>query len=431
MLRNLIPLLCAMIMIFTSSTGVSGTDFPHDGAAQCDMDQSVECKRRGKTPRARAWGSDRQRTFASDYHAIDITPFAVRVVDYSPAPGQWVNDPDFDDPTVALGAPSGAGVISGAAPSIVTLGGFGGSITLAFDHTVEDDPLNPFGIDAIVFGNAFWVGGTVFDADPNRHWAECATIEIALDVNRNGRPDPAEWFLIPGSHITNPSARYHTQTWDDDTADDTFPPLLEYWIPPDMTGEWTTSGFLLPADIFALPAVDNPSAQFGIEGIFGYAEYSPTLILGDMDADDSVDDPFIAPEDFYTVPDDPFEVGMTPGCGGGDGFDIAWAVYPSTGRPSRLTGFDFIRITTAVDAVFGELFELSAEIDAVADVAPDPFGDCDGDGDIDLADFVCLQNCFDDRVDAVGLCERVDREPDGMIGLVDASALILRMSGPR
>ena len=31
----------------------------------------------------------------------------------------------------------------------------GGYITLAFDHPVEDEPLNPYGIDFIVFGNAF------------------------------------------------------------------------------------------------------------------------------------------------------------------------------------------------------------------------------------------------------------------------------------
>ena len=65
-----------------------------------------------------------------------------------------------------------------------TLGGFGGTITLIFDHTVEDDPLNPFGMDAIVFGNAFWHGG-----DWNSHWAECATIEISLDVNGNSEAD--------------------------------------------------------------------------------------------------------------------------------------------------------------------------------------------------------------------------------------------------
>lgn len=34
-----------------------------------------------------------------------------------------------------------------------------GSITVKFDHQVYDDPVNPYGIDLNVFGNAFYVGG--------------------------------------------------------------------------------------------------------------------------------------------------------------------------------------------------------------------------------------------------------------------------------
>ena len=91
--------------------------------------------------------------------AAGQTPFASRVIDYSPAPGQWVNDAQFNDPTVALGAPFPGGLPEPDEAILVSLGGFGGSITLAFDHRVEDDPLNPLGMDAIVFGNAVWVGG--------------------------------------------------------------------------------------------------------------------------------------------------------------------------------------------------------------------------------------------------------------------------------
>ena len=359
------------------------------------------------------------------------SPFAVDVIDYSPAPGYWVNYPNFDNPAEALGPPEGAGLISGAAPSIVTLGGFGGSITLAFDHTVEDDPLNPFGLDAIVFGNAFWVGDNAATADPNRRWGECATIEIALDTNQNGSPDPEEWHLIPGSHITDPQAQYFVQTWDDDTADPTFPPALASWIPPGLFGIWTTSGYLLPEELFGTVIIENPLASEAVEGIYGYAEYSPTLVLGDTDADDVVDDPSATPESFYTIPDDPLAIGITPGSGGGDAFDIAWAIDPATGAPANLSGFDFIRLTNGVSAVLGPLFEKSPEIDAVADVAPDAFGDYDADGDIDLKDAAGLQICFGRSPAAGNWCERVDRQGDETIDLDDSGAFVERMTGPR
>lgn len=353
------------------------------------------------------------------------TPFATRVIDYSPAPGQWVNDFRFNNPSAALGQPFPGGLPSPDEFSLVSLGGFGGSIILAFDHTIQDDLLNPFGMDAIVFGNAFWVS-----SNPNDHWAECATIEISLDVNGNGDADD-RWYLIPGSHIPDPTGQFLVVTWDDDVADDTYPPAFDTWIPPGLSGMWTTEAYELPGDLFGPPVVTNPSLDPGVEGIIGYAEYSPTLLLGDLDADNVVDDPTIPPEEFYTVPDDPLEVGMTPGSGGGDAFDIAWAIHPATGKSANLPGFDFIRITTAVNVVFGALGEKSPEIDAVADVAPDPFGDFDDDGDIDLVDLAAFQICFGVADVLTAGCERIDREPDGLIDLVDWAAIQSRLTGPR
>lgn len=353
------------------------------------------------------------------------SPFAARVVDYSPAPGQFVNHAQFNDPARALGPPHGAGLVDADNTSVVTLGGFGGSITLAFDHTVEDHPLNPFGLDAIVFGNAFWFGG-----DPDERWAECAVIEISLDVNGNGLADDP-WYLIPGSHIQDPAAQWSTRTWDDVTADSTHPPAGASWIPPGATGVWTTSAYQLPAAIFAQVTVLNPAWGTGREGVFGYGDCSPTLLLGDLDGDNGVDDPTISPEAFYTVPDDPFTVGITSGSGGGDAFDIAWAVDATTGESANLPGFDFIRLSNGVDAVLGPFGEKSPEIDAVADVAPDSFGDADEDEDIDLVDVSWVQRCFLEGTTGGDACARLDRQPDGNVDGVDVEAFVPRLTGPR
>ncbi|UCE59526.1 MAG: hypothetical protein JSU63_19045 [Phycisphaerales bacterium] len=358
--------------------------------------------------------------------SVADSPFATSVVEFAPAPGQHVNLATFSDPDKALGPPVGWGTFDGAQTSVVSLGGFGGSITLAFDHVVEDDALNPFGMDAIAFGNAFWAS-----ADAERHWAECATIEIALDADHSGRIEAYEgWFLIPGSHITDPIAQFTSRVWDDDPATEDIPPDDLSWVPPGRSGTWTTRAWELPPELFAYEIIDNPSTQPDIEGIYGYAEYTPTLILGDWNADNVVDDPLVTPEEFYTAPDDPLTVGITPGSGGGDAFDIAWAVHPITKTPAGLPGFDFIRIRNPIDVVLPLWEEKSPDIDAVADVTPDPFGDCDNDGDIDLADHACFQDCLGCEGELDESCERVDREPDSAIDVADHAAMARRMTGP-
>lgn len=300
--------------------------------------------------------------------ALAQSPFASAVIDYRPAPGQFVQDPAFNDPARALGPPVGSGTLDGNDTKAVTLGGFGGSITLAFEQPVRDDPHNPLGLDCIVFGNAFW-----HNNDPNRRWAEPATIEISQDVNNNGLPDDP-WYLIPGSYLPHPASTYQSQTWDDDTNDSTFPPALNAWLPHGGTGIWQTWSFRLPADPFESSIIlENPNGQSATdEGVLGYADCSPTLILGDLDADNTVDDPDTDPAIFYTTPDNPFTVGIDPGSGGGDAFDIAWAIDPQTNQPANIRSFDFIRITNATNVVIGPFGERSAEICAVADVPPRP-----------------------------------------------------------
>lgn len=356
------------------------------------------------------------------------SPFATFVVSYDPAPGQFVNHDQFNDPDRALGAPVGGGTNIADQSSIVSLGAFGGSITLGFDQTVTDDLLNPFGMDAIVFSNAFFSG-----SNPNDHWAECATIEISYDTNQNGLADDA-WYLIPGSHILSPQDQWMSATWDDNVSDDTYPPMNETWLPPGSFGTWSTNAYELPSKLFASLIVRNPSEDEMVEGIFGYAEYSPTLLLGDLDADNIVDDPQMSVGDFYTTPDDPFEIGMSPGSGGGDAFDIVWAIDPLTGEAANLTGFDFIRLTTAVFVdlnLVGPVGEKSAEIDAVADVAIDPFGDFDHDADIDLLDVAEMQICFGADNPGKTVCKQFDRDDDNEIALDDATAVIQRLTGPR
>lgn len=318
--------------------------------------------------------------------AARAADFADTVVSYLPAPGQFINNPVFNDPSRALGPPIGGGTLVQENSKLVSLGGLGGSITLRFNPPVLDDPRNPYGLDAIVFGNALWAG-----ANPNRRFFEAGVIEVSRDDNANSLPDDV-WYVIRGSHLPAlPADAYQSQAWDNNPSTPS-PPVNTAWYPaPPAFPAWPTSyitaTYRLPALFEQIIFVNPNGTTSTAEGAWGYADCSPTLILGDTDADNTADNPSLAPAEFYTVPDNPFAVGISPGSGGGDAFDIAWAVHPVTGQPAHLDRFDFIRISTAVLRVDAALGELSTEIGAVSRVRANPdFFDLTSDQRADAED---------------------------------------------
>lgn len=183
--------------------------------------------------------------------------------------------------------------------------GWGGSIALAFDRPILNDPRHPGGLDFVVFGNALSVGG-----DEAVTYQEPAYVEVGVDLNGNGRPDPDEpFYLLRGR------------------PDPGSPPR-----------------FPLAATLFGV--VDHRTTP-----VWGYADVTPTQGTGDP-----------------LLPDDPLTEGITPGSAGGDAFDLSWAV-DAEGRPVTLNHADFVRITHALNATspFGVS---SSEIDAVSLVRP-------------------------------------------------------------
>lgn len=93
-------------------------------------------------------------------------PWADMVVSYNPGTGAPAA---YTDPAAALGKPTLFTDPTGPFGGVVTpfnssfgVGetvslGAGGSLVVKFDEPVTDDPRNPFGIDLIIFGNAFLI----------------------------------------------------------------------------------------------------------------------------------------------------------------------------------------------------------------------------------------------------------------------------------
>lgn len=128
-------------------------------------------------------------------------PFATQVVQFSSGANPQLG---FADPNSALGEPTrdnGTTVFMGQTfpagtvtpfnapfkPEQVVSIGAGGVLIVGFDHPVLDDPLNPFGVDLIVFGNAFF-------SDPN--FAPIATSIFAEPGRISVSQDLLSWFNI-------------------------------------------------------------------------------------------------------------------------------------------------------------------------------------------------------------------------------------------
>ena len=96
-----------------------------------------------------------------------------------------------ENPERVLGPPS-----SKATPEVpdndgIFSFGWGGSVTLAFDRPILNDPRHPGGLDFSVYGNALFSGG-----DPAVTFQEPAFVEAGVDLNGNGRPDADEPFYL-------------------------------------------------------------------------------------------------------------------------------------------------------------------------------------------------------------------------------------------
>jgi hypothetical protein len=127
------------------------------------------------------------------------SPWASTIVSYTPGAGV---DPAYTDPAAALGEPArftGVGVFPGAVtpfnpawmPGEIVSIGPGGSLIVQFAQPVQNNPLNPFGIDFLIFGNAGYID-TSFPAGVVGGMFGVGGGMV--EVSQNG----SAWFTAPG-----------------------------------------------------------------------------------------------------------------------------------------------------------------------------------------------------------------------------------------
>ncbi|TXE07786.1 cell surface protein [Gelidibacter salicanalis] len=247
----------------------------------------------------------------------DSKAFVTELIEYMPSPGQFINKKPGN-------LESAEGVLGGR--GLVSLGGWGGSVTYAFDHTVLNHADKN---DLIIYGNAM----------PT--FSEPGIIYVMQDDNANGLPDDM-WYEIKGSaHDLEGTDRAYEIT---------------YFRPVTAEGDVDWKDSKGNTGVIAKNAFHKQAY---------YPEWiteDSYTISGTLLSDSNVD---MSNPSYITSK--PFEYGYADNTSGGDQIDLADAI-DAEGNPVNLSGIDFIKIQTGVQANMGWLGELSTEITGIADL---------------------------------------------------------------
>lgn len=275
--------------------------------------------------------------------------FVTKILDFLPAPGQYTNA-EF------IGSPDAANSIVGTNKGMVSLGAFGGSITVCFENGIKNDSANPYGVDFTIYGNS------------TPTWSEPGIIQVMKDENHNGLPDDT-WYEISGSdhywnstranyEVTYLNSRLNTATdihWTDNQGNSgiipensfhqqTYYPKAQLF-PGVSADQYTLKGTKISEQI----DLSNPGVVNSFRRTFGYADNTAILSFTEK------------------MPDNPYTPEVEGS--GGDGIDIGWAV-DSKRNPVSLDEIHFIRIYTGMNTLAGWLGEISTEITGIRDVEP-------------------------------------------------------------
>lgn len=226
----------------------------------------------------------------------------------------------------------------------LSLGAYGGYITVGFDHTV---PNVPGEYDFKIYGNAYYdTFGTLTGKLGGS--SEPGIVLVSKDVNGNQLPDD-EWYELAGSEYTssatikNYTITYHRPTsildkvkWTDNQGNEGYVNRNDFYTTNSYYPLWieenemTFHGSRLKNNAVNEPREDMPEHWVGYCYPYGYADNHPNNTEKSK-------------------------------------FQIDWAV-DKNGHPVQLDGIDFVRIYTAVNQNTGWMGEISTEIQAIEDL---------------------------------------------------------------
>lgn len=239
----------------------------------------------------------------------------------------------------------------------VSLGAFGGFIEFYFENGITNDEKSPYGVDFVVYGNAFNgnpEAGAVQVSEDGSKWYELAGSNY-YDGNFNYNESASGFSKVYSGTLRNTNVVYTngasrvSASLGGRTAKEVCPTA---WFP--LTSNYSIGGAHTDENV-TMTFNSNTLTFTGITAIadsdttadyaFGYADVTPN---GSPNTYGDAVNP-------YT----PYTSDKT----GGDGFDLEWAVDIATGLPVDVTGktFHYVRVYSAV-LDFGRFGETSTEI---------------------------------------------------------------------
>lgn len=248
----------------------------------------------------------------------------------------------------------------------VSLGAFGGFIEFYFENGIEDKATNPYGVDFVIYGNAF-------NGNP-----EAGAVQVSVDGTT--------WYELAGSN-------YYKSNFTANNPENGFSKFYTGTL-RNTSVVYTKGSSRVTAKLGSLNAADCcPAAWFPLTTNFTAFENDPTGgatcdsrvsvnlsgntltftgVTAIADSDTTADYAFGYAD--VTPNGSPSEYGeavnpytpYTSDKTGGDGFDLAWAVDIATGEPVNLSGqkVKYVRVYSAV-LDFGRFGETSPEITGI------------------------------------------------------------------
>lgn len=380
-------------------------------------------------------------------------PWISRVFEYRPAPGQFVNtlpiarvgEPvdsvmarcrqslcgRIDTTSVTFHGETFTRIDTVWAGGMVTLGGYGGYVTFAFDHPV----VNMHTWDFDILGNAFYSDQMVSGGS-----CEPGIVIVGVDMDGDGVPsDGDKWYELAGSEYNHPQTQHDYQityyrpdeakprtpsTTDPSLVDTTYIRWTSNDVNPDSVSGYMSRNSFHPQPYWPLWLQGEETMTFSgtklrcnaedIGGEGGNAYFVQYCF------------PWGYADNLPNNPDHlPAIEGYNPG------FKIDWAV-DELGRHVNLTHIDFIKVYNAINQYCGWIGETSTEVAGAVDFHPDVVlpvlltGDVNGDGEVTISDVNAV-------IDAILMGEdtpAADVNYDGEVTISDVNTVIdLILSG--
>lgn len=313
-----------------------------------------------------------------------LSSYISKVFDYLPAPGQFVNKlPEYTEGDTHADMVRKANEwLVGEDAWMITLGGWGGSVTVGFDHTIINVPgKRDFRINGNAFGAALGRPGAPFGGS-----CEPGIVMVAYDKNKNGKPDEDEWYEIKGSSNFSADAEpwfsYAKENKNDTNVYRDYE--MTYYKPtketPEIIGEPDNPNAYMTIEKYIRWKDNKNNSGYKVKNVYHQQTYYPAWIkenqltfkgirLPENGINEGKYVPGINEGSTYFVLY-AFRYGYVdnyPNVDDNSGIDIDWAI-DKNGNKVDLPGIDFVKIYNGVNQENGWLGECSTEVERGEDL---------------------------------------------------------------